>query len=61
MDGETPKTPGHLLVTGFYMSKFSEKAVARIPSHSFPKVNILDSQDFDSFSAIFKRMLRSAI
>ena len=28
------------------MSKFLEKAVTRIPSHSFPKVEILVSQKF---------------
>ena len=46
MDGETPKTPGYLLVTGFYMSKLSEKGVTCIHAHSFPKAKILVSQKF---------------
>ena len=46
MDQETAETPGYLLVTNFCRSKFSEKAVTRIPAHSFPKVEILVSQKF---------------
>ena len=46
MDGEMPKTPGYLLVTGFYMSKVSEKGVTCIHANSFPKVKILVSQKF---------------
>ena len=46
MDWKTPKTPGYLLITGFYMSKFLEEAATRIPSHSFPIVKILVSQNF---------------
>ena len=43
MDRETAKTPGYLLATGLYMSKFSENAVTCI---LFPKVKILVSQNF---------------
>ena len=45
MDWKTPKTLGYLLITGFYMSKFLEEAATRIPSHSFPIVKILVSQN----------------
>ena len=44
MDRETAKTPGYLLATGLYMSKFSENAVMCILVHIFPKVKILVSQ-----------------
>ena len=37
MDGETPKTPGYLLVTGFYMSKVSEKGVSAYMQIVFQK------------------------
>ena len=54
MDRETAKTPGYLLATGLYMSKFSENAVMCILVHIFPKVKILVSQkiftDFQQFS-----------
>ena len=52
MDGQTPKTPGYLLVIGFYMSKFLKKGL-RVHGHSFPKAKILVSQNFYSFSAKF--------
>ena len=55
MDRETAKTPAYLLVTGFYMSKFSEKVVTYIPGHSFPKVKILVSQkNFTHFQQFSK-------
>ena len=55
MDRETAKTPAYLLVTGFYMSKFSEKVVTYISGHSFPKVKILVSQkNFTHFQQFSK-------
>ena len=55
MDQETAETPGYLLVTNFCRSKFSEKAVTRIPAHSFPKVKILVSQKiFNHFQEFSK-------
>ena len=62
MGRHTAKMLGYLLVTGFYMSKSSEKAVTCIPAHSFKKIwNFSFSKILYSFSAIFKRMLTSAI